>query len=128
MNQKLFITGCALMALAVVLGAMGAHALESRISSELLTGYESAVRYQVYHALALIVLSTSGLQQLVKHSLKAITAMLLGVLFFSGSIYALTFGALGGFEWAKYIWWVTPLGGTLLIISWVLLIISALRK
>lgn len=128
MNQKLFITGCALMALAVVLGAMGAHALESRISSELLTGYESAVRYQVYHALALIVLSTSGLQQLVKHSLKAITAMLLGVLFFSGSIYVLTFGALGGFAWAKYIWWVTPLGGTLLIISWVLLIISALRK
>lgn len=128
MNQKLFITGCALMALAVVLGAMGAHALESRVSEELLTGYESAVRYQVYHAITLIILSIPGLQQLVKQSLTAITAMLLGVLFFSGSIYVLTFATLAGFTWGKYIWWVTPLGGTLLIISWFLLIISALRK
>lgn len=116
------------MALAVVLGAMGAHALQSRVSEELLTGYESAVRYQVYHAIALIIMSTPGMQQLAKHSLKAITAMLLGVLFFSGSIYVLTFGALAGFAWGKYIWWVTPLGGTLLIISWILLVVSALRK
>jgi uncharacterized membrane protein YgdD (TMEM256/DUF423 family) len=108
--------------LAVALGAFGAHGLKSRLSPDLLAVFEVGVRYQMYHALALLVLGLS------EGRLPAGTLRLGGFLFtagilvFSGSLYALS---LSGVRWLGAI---TPIGGLLFLSGWVLLIIAAFRR
>lgn len=109
------------MALGVVLGAMGAHALEAKLSAHHLASFETGVRYQVYHALALLAISGFADKLRYRRLQVGIQAMLLGLLFFSGSIYALTVGHLIDFPLSAYLWWVTPLGGLLLIAAWIIL-------
>lgn len=111
--------------LGVILGALGAHALESKIDAEQLESYRTAVRYQLWHALALLVLPS-----LEKHIAKtSVVAWLwsIGVVLFSGSIYFLS---LRGLIDAPLGWLgpVTPLGGLFLISGWLILLISALRS
>lgn len=121
MNKKYFLAGALLMALGVVLGAMGAHALEAKLSAAHLASFETGVRYQVYHALALLVISGVADKLRFRRMQVGIQAMLLGLTLFSGSIYALTVGHLIDFPLGSYLWWVTPLGGVLLISAWVIL-------
>ena len=108
--------------LSVVLGAFGAHALKDRFSSAQLLSWETGVRYQMFHAVALILLvllAEKGLN--LKPSVWAFT---LGTLLFSGSIYLLCLG-LG----PKALWGpVTPLGGLALIVGWGWLLVEAIRS
>jgi uncharacterized membrane protein YgdD (TMEM256/DUF423 family) len=114
-------------AIAVILGAFGAHALKARLTPEQLATFETGVRYQMYHALALL-----GCAALAAHSFRGTNAAGLlfigGMLLFSGSIYLLATRELTGLTNWKWLGPVTPLGGLLLIAGWVTLLGSALRR
>lgn len=120
--KKYLITTAILGALAVTLGAFGAHGLKGKITQHALESYETAVKYQMYHVIVLLIInSTSFLTNFSKKTLNIL--FIVGILFFSGSIYAITFGIS-----AKSIWFITPLGGTLLIFAWLYLAYSFLKK
>lgn len=121
MNYSLFRAGALLMALAVVLGALGAHALERVLSSDILESFETGVRYHIYHSLALLILSAIY-QKLPKQITSwAVRTIIAGMICFSGSIYIFAFGHIFDVRLAGYLWWVTPLGGLLLIAGWLIL-------
>lgn len=111
----------------VILGAFGAHGLKGRLTPELLVSFETGVRYQLIHALLLLVLALWA--RSAPSSLLSWSAMLVavGVLLFSGSIYLLATRELTGWAWARGLGPVTPLGGLLLIGGWVLLAVAAWR-
>lgn len=108
--------------LGVVLGAFGAHALRDRLSQEMLAVFETGVRYQMYHALALMAVAVLVVK-LPGSSMPAIAGWLFvaGIVLFSGSLYALT---LTGQRWMGAI---TPLGGVAFVAGWALLALAALR-
>jgi len=103
----------------VMAGAFGAHGLASRVSPERLEAWQTAATYQLFHSIALLALALSILyaSNLTKKStaLWVCRSWLLGVIIFSGSLYGLV---LSGITWLGAI---TPIGGTLLIVGWVLL-------
>ncbi|MFD1293758.1 DUF423 domain-containing protein [Lutibacter holmesii] len=108
-------------AITIVLGAFGAHSLEKILSETALKSFETAVRYQMYHVLMLLVVNSLAI---VSNKSKKIisTIILFGIACFSGSIYAIAFGVE-----AKQIWFITPFGGLLLIVGWIVLGISCLK-
>ena len=113
--------GSMLALCAVLFGAFGAHALRETLSAhDSIQIWETAVRYQMWHALALIILSMIPVPQ----SIPKMTGpcFLVGSLLFSGSLYGL---ALDGPKWLGP---VTPLGGLCLMIGWVLLVYSNYKK
>lgn len=120
---KLFVAlGALAAALAVALGAFGAHALRAKLPADLLAVYRTGVEYHFYHALGLVLVGLA-LQHLPENGpLKAAGwAMLAGIVLFSGSLYLLaTTGirALGA---------VTPVGGVAFIAAWLLVAWAALR-
>jgi uncharacterized membrane protein YgdD (TMEM256/DUF423 family) len=119
--------GALLGALGVMLGAFGAHALKVRLEPAALATFETGVRYQLIHALALLALALLMAQRASPPLASAATCFLLGILFFSGSLYALATRLVvpeGGLRWFGL---VTPLGGLLLIAGWVLLAVAAWR-
>lgn len=119
MNKTIFLTGILFGLLAVVLGAFGAHGLESKLSVESIQTFETGVRYQMYHALFLMVLGS--LKQLPDMSKKLIYYFTVGgIVLFSFSIYFLATNVLTAFDF-KTIGFITPIGGVLLILGWVLL-------
>ena len=120
MTKKLISTASILGAIAIILGAFGAHALKKALSPEQLITFETGVRYQMYHAFFLLFIST--ITVLSDKSKKVIlTLVQLGVLFFSGSIYLLATNDLTPFDF-RTIGFVTPIGGALLIAAWGVLI------
>lgn len=111
-----------LMALATVFGAFGAHALKGHLSVDKLQVYETAVRYHFLHALGLLVIGVvlrSADSELLRWSA---TAVLAGIILFSGSLYLLTFGA------PRFVGAVTPVGGLALIVGWILFALTIWRK
>lgn len=125
MNKITVIWGVIFALTAVIFGAFGAHALKTLISPEALMSFEVGVRYQMYHALALLVI---GLTDSLSTQAKKITLLffVLGILLFSGSIYLLSFKDLLSFE-PGWIVFVTPMGGTFLIIGWVYLLLKLFK-
>ena len=111
MSPSLWIRlGAGFMFLAVGLGAFGAHALKARLSPEMLAIFETGVRYQVYHALALLLLAA------LRGPEKAGWCFTAGIALFSGSLYLL---ALTGVKkWGA----VTPIGGLLFLIGWLIML------
>ena len=120
MTKKLITTASILGAIAIILGAFGAHALKKVLSSEQLITFETGVRYQMYHALFLLFISA---HTILSDKLKKVilTLVQVGVLFFSGSIYLLATNDLTPFDF-KTIGFITPIGGALLIAAWGVLI------
>ncbi|MBD3864170.1 DUF423 domain-containing protein [Olleya marilimosa] len=125
MNKKLLLLGTILGLLSVILGAFGAHGLKTLVSAEAVQSYETGVRYQMYHALLLLVI---GSHSFVTQKSKTIIFYLVlsGILLFSGSIYGLATNTLTAFNF-KSIAFVTPIGGLLLILSWLVLLINILK-
>ncbi len=123
MNRKFLISGALLAALAVMAGAFGAHALKTRLSPESLQTFETAVRYQFYHALGLLAVGIlyasfpGKLMQWAGHLFIA------GIIFFSGSLYLLC-----GLDTIKWIGAVTPVGGLCFIAGWILIAAACARK
>lgn len=106
--------------LAIIIGAFGAHALKKRLTTEQLASFETGVKYQMYHALLLLVLGFNfGYTETIEHSI--VTLIIVGTFLFSFSIYGLILSDASGKKW-KLLGPITPLGGTLLLIGWVLLL------
>ena len=102
-------------ALAILFGAFGSHALKERLSAQSLEVYSIATRYLMFHALGIFLIALLGFQ-LPKESLEIpVIMMIVGTSIFSGSLYLI---AMLDF---KKLGMVTPIGGLLLIVSWLLL-------
>ena len=108
--------------LSVIFGAFGAHALKKRLTPELLQSFETGVKYQMYHAIVLLVL---GFNLSFDQPLDSwiVNCFIFGTLLFSFSIYALCLGAAKGNK-PRFLGPVTPLGGLLLVAGWALLLYS----
>lgn len=119
MNRTIFLTGTVFGALAVIIGAFGAHGLEKLVDSQAIDTFETGVKYQMYHALLFLVLGSLG--QLPSRSKKLVYYLILaGTILFSFSIYLLATNSLTGFDF-KAIGFLTPIGGLCLILGWVVL-------
>ena len=125
MNKKLLAAGAILGITGIILGAFAAHGLEKLVDTNAIRSFETGVRYQMYHAFFMIILgATNFVSQKVKKQL--LILVLLGVLLFSFSIYGLGTNTLSSFDF-KLIAFVTPIGGLLLILAWVLLLVHILK-
>ena len=120
----IFALGAILMALAVGAGAFGAHALKATLDVYGKEIYEKAALYHFIHALGILVVGVIGAQGVIPQSTawRIALALTIGVLLFSGSLYALAITKI------RILGAVTPIGGTLFIIAWVWLAIAALRN
>jgi uncharacterized membrane protein YgdD (TMEM256/DUF423 family) len=122
MAKTILMTASILLALAVALGAFGAHGLKSQLSTDMLQTFKTGVDYHFYHALGLLligILAVSFPSDLIQWSAILLTA---GIVLFSGSLYAL---AISGIKWLGAI---TPLGGISFIAGWVLLFLAVWKK
>ncbi|GAB4252098.1 MAG: DUF423 domain-containing protein [Vicingaceae bacterium] len=125
MNKTILIKASLLGAVAVIFGAMGAHALKPLLTQEQLLSFETGVRYQMYHAIVLLIFSF--IKPAYQISFKwSIRLFFIGTLLFSGSIYLLTIKNIASVEWLKLFGPITPIGGILLIIGWLLLFVRSL--
>lgn len=126
MNRKILIAASILGLLSIVLGAFGAHGLKQLVSAESVATFETGVKYQMYHALMLLFVGTTSLlTQRSKHIIYILA--LIGVIFFSGSIYGLSTNELSSFDFKK-IAFITPVGGLFLIVSWLVMLIDFLKN
>lgn len=121
MERALFLLGSLFGLLGVAAGAIGAHALEARLTPDRLDTFELAARYQLYHALALLAAAWAATRWPGTAAGAAGWFFVSGILLFSGSLYAL---ALGAPRWTAFI---TPFGGVAFLIGWALLARTAWR-
>ena len=126
MNKKIVLTAAVLLNVAIILGAFGAHGLKDNVSPERFVTFEVGVRYQIYIGLAMLILGLN--EEKVGFSLKpTFLFLLIGVLFFSVSIYFLAIQELFGVS-LKFLGPITPLGGLLMIIGLLVFVIKLMRK
>jgi len=119
MDKKIIGVAAFMGAVAIVLGAFGAHSLKEVLSENELVTFETGVRYQMYHALFLLFVGTTNL--ILEKSKKIILWLAtVGVLFFSGSIYLLATASVTSLN-VKFIGPITPIGGLLMISAWIVL-------
>lgn len=121
--MKIFLLlGALFAAVGVAAGAFGAHALSGRLAPRMLEVYETAVRYQMYHALALLAVAWLATLSPGRAPRVAGWAFVAGILLFSGSLYALVFSGVRAFGV------ITPLGGVAFIIGWIALGVAAVPR
>lgn len=125
MNRTILVTASIFGVLAVILGAFAAHGLKETLTVSEISTFETGVRYQMYYALLLLFVGTTSL--ISNKSKKWIFYLtLIGILFFSGSIYGLATNNLTSFDF-KTIAMITPIGGLLLIAVWGVLLFQFLK-
>ena len=107
---------------AVILGAFGAHALKEVLSESQLSSFQTGVRYQFFHGLTILILSLN-MNYFTERLSSIIKIMSAGIILFSFSIYLLNIQDLVGFS-MSYLGAITPIGGLLLITSWIGLFFS----
>lgn len=118
-DKNIAATGSFIVAATIAIGAFGAHGLKEMLPADALATFEVGVRYQMYHALGIIVL---GMLPSISQKLKQriFWFFIIGILFFSGSIYLLSMNSILPFE-TSVIGFVTPFWGGLFITGWILL-------
>ncbi|MDL0431120.1 DUF423 domain-containing protein [Marinobacter sp. TBZ242] len=121
--RPVLICGALFALLAVMTGAFGAHGLRGALSERGLEVFQTAVTYQIYHSLALILVSMLPVAGLPRHLLGIAAGFFVaGILLFSGSLYLLV---LTDMRWVGP---VTPVGGISFMVGWILVIISGFRR
>jgi uncharacterized membrane protein YgdD (TMEM256/DUF423 family) len=133
MNSKKLITIGLLGAMAVSLGALGAHFLKGKLSTGLITpeqlnGFDTAVKYQMYHVLAMLALFLFSKHNPHKYFNWAFNSFFIGIVFFSGSLYFLCTRNLFGADWLKAIGPITPIGGLFFVAGWIFIALVGLKK
>jgi len=127
MDKSSLAKGAILGCIAVIFGALGAHALKEVLLPEQLLSFETGVRYQMYHALAIIVLAVVVKNKSSKLLVTAVNLFFWGVILFSGSIYLLTLKTILAADFLKFVGPITPIGGIILVFGWILLIWEGVR-
>ena len=125
MNKTILISGSLLGLTGIVLGAFAAHGLKELIAPESVQTFETGVRYQMYHALFLLFIGSTAFVS-TKAKKQIFYLVMIGLLFFSGSIYGLATNLLTNFDF-KSIAFITPIGGLCLITSWILLFVNFIK-
>ena len=128
MHRVFLITAALIGALSVILGAFAAHGLKEMVSAEQLAIFETGVHYQFYHAFALLavgILYKEFPNRFLSWSGKLFC---IGIIFFSGSLYALTLYNGEISPTFKWIYLITPLGGLCFIVGWLLLAVAIIKK
>ena len=120
MSQLALISGSLFGGLAIILGAFGAHLLKKKLTSEQLQSFETGVKYQMYHAIVLLLL---GFHLNISATINAyiVYSFIIGTILFSFSIYGLVLSAANNKK-LKFLGPITPLGGLFLVAGWVLLL------
>jgi uncharacterized membrane protein YgdD (TMEM256/DUF423 family) len=119
-------------AIAVSLGALGAHFLKSKLETGLITndqliGFDTGVKYQMYHTLGMLLLILLNKQLPNKFFGWAYALFFWGIILFSGSLYFLCTRNLLGADWLKFLGPVTPLGGICFVLGWLCLCLAMLK-
>jgi uncharacterized membrane protein YgdD (TMEM256/DUF423 family) len=128
MNKMYFIIAALLGAVAVILGAFGAHGLKGRMNTDAFEIFETAVKYQFYHVFALLAVAIAT--QFIPGNLINWSGrfFIAGIILFSGSLYLLSYFKMSGNDQMNWLGAVTPFGGLCFITGWVLMAISAIRS
>jgi len=113
--------------IAVLGGAFGAHALKEILTLEQLASFNTGVRYQLIHAIVLLVISLLAIKHESKQFKIAAQLFFWGVILFSGSIYLLTLKNITGMEALKFVGPITPIGGALMIVGWIYVILGGVK-
>ncbi len=121
-NQTILLAGAVFMALAVLLGAFGAHALKKVLSPDMLAIYKTGVEYQFYHALGLLLIGVIGFHIRSKYLQWAGLFISIGIIIFSGSLYVLTLSGI------KALGAITPIGGLSFVVGWIFLAIAIWKR
>jgi uncharacterized membrane protein YgdD (TMEM256/DUF423 family) len=125
-DKKIVVSAGILAVVAIGLGAFGAHSLRDLINVKALNSFETGVRYQMYHALALLVIGFA--MPIPANTRKWVFRFFIfGIILFSGSIYLLSFKEILTFNLA-YLGPITPIGGLLLIVGWLRLVYGILKS
>lgn len=128
MHRPFLLAGAIFGLLGVALGAFGAHGLQDLLDDRAINVFKTGVQYQIYHALALLVVSLLYDRQPGKYFKYAGNLFITGIILFSGSLYLLSYIAI--LHWATPVPLaiMTPLGGLFFLAGWLFLIIAAFRK
>lgn len=125
MGRRFYIAGFFFGLIGVILGAFATHGLKPVLSPESLTSFETGIKFQIYHALLFLILGNIQMP-MEKISRWVFYLLFFGIILFSGSIYLLATNDFTGFDFRK-IALITPIGGSLLIFCWALLLIHFIK-
>ncbi len=128
MKNKFLAVACLHMAVAISLGALGAHKLKTLLTPDQLSAFKTGVEYHIFHGLALLIVFSSPWFEQLKGQKTIGWLFNLGILFFSGSIYLLSTRDLTGLNTLAVLGPVTPLGGLCFIIGWLLLAFKLIQR
>lgn len=126
MEKRYVIFGSILFCISIILGAFGAHALKDIIPTDKLNSFEVGVRYQMFQALAILLFSINS-KSFHFNINQILFLMAIGTILFSFSIYFLALSSLFTFSF-KFLGPITPIGGLILIISWVIFIVKLIKN
>ncbi len=115
-------------ALSVILGAFGAHGLKQIVDENGLKIFETAVRYQFYHVFALALTGVLYKEFGSKYLYYAGWMFIIGMIFFSGSLYVLTYKTAANVSGLNWVGLITPIGGVFLIMGWICLAFAVSAK
>lgn len=127
-HKSIISLGAALAGIAVILGAFGAHALKQILPAEQIITFETGVRYQMYHSIALILVGFLLNEQRNRSLIWAAYCFITGILLFSGSLYALALLKANGQVGLGGLGVLTPIGGVFFISGWALMSIGVAKK
>jgi uncharacterized membrane protein YgdD (TMEM256/DUF423 family) len=122
MGKTIIMVAAALLAVAVAVGAFGAHGLKPRLTQEMMQIYKTGVEYHFYHAIGLLLIGLLSMQSPSGLLNWSAFFLAVGILLFSGSLYLM---AISGIKWLGAI---TPIGGLSFIAGWILLFVAIWKK
>jgi uncharacterized membrane protein YgdD (TMEM256/DUF423 family) len=128
MYKPALILGFIFAALSVVIGAFAAHGLKPMMEISQQQTFETGVRYQMYHSFALILLGLLSAHIQSNHISHACLFFTLGIICFSGSLYALSLLQMNGIVGLKGVGIITPIGGVFFILGWVYSLLAAIKN
>ena len=124
MKPTIVLIGGIFILLGILVGAFGAHILENHLGNQQLTSLQTGVHYQIYHGLALIIIGFNI--DKIKNAKIIHWGWVVGTLLFSGSIYFLSLDDIFESNFS-FLWPLTPIGGSLLIVTWALFVIQFIK-
>jgi uncharacterized membrane protein YgdD (TMEM256/DUF423 family) len=128
MHKRYIAAGSVLAAIAVALGAFGAHGLKKIVSAETVQTFQTGVQYQMYHSLGLLLTGLIYEKTSPKFARIAGILFLIGIILFSGSLYVLTAGKAAETAALDKAGIITPVGGLAFIGGWLFLFLAAIKK